>query len=54
MTRAEQMVKRLETHLKDKVMLEVPAAVGNFLWRPQGWPGRFIAWIWMRTGSCPD
>lgn len=32
----------------------LPAAVGNFLWRPQGWPGRFIAWIWMRTDSCPD
>lgn len=30
MTRAEQMVKRLETHLKDKVMLEVACGCGEF------------------------
>lgn len=54
MTRAEQMVKRLETHLKDKVMLEVACGCGEFSLAAAGLPGRFIAWIWMRTDSCPD
>lgn len=35
MTRAEQMVKRLETHLKDKVMLEVACGCGQTLARTE-------------------